>query len=430
MKDQHDEMMPCGTKNERARYPAGCRSLYNIQGKKVFIRTFGCTYNHGDTRKLIEVLRHQGCQVLDSPESADAVVVNTCTVIESTTRKVLRTIAAYRDRKLYITGCMPSVEPERILSICNPEFIPPHCIQAAYRLNPTTGNTSPGIVQISQGCTGHCGYCITRFARGPLQSYPVEEITRQVEGYARSGAAEIQLTAQDLSSWGLEKGDSLPSLLKVLATIEGRFRIRLGMMNPHTLKKIMPEIPLIFESGKFFTFIHMPVQSGSDAVLERMGREYSVRDAIDIVSWFRKKIPDTNLMTDMIVGFPGESDSDFQSSLSLLRQIRPNKVNITRYSKRPHTECASAPDFTDYIKKKRSRMMNAQAEELYHAINADWTGKMVPFIVTEKIREGSVIARSPAYLDIVLKEDLPVGTTGHCLLLDEHMYYFTGLRVA
>ncbi|HVP94921.1 MAG TPA: MiaB/RimO family radical SAM methylthiotransferase [Methanoregulaceae archaeon] len=406
----------------------GCDMLRAIKNKVVFIVTFGCTYNHGDSRKLSGILIRQGCRLVDSPDHADLVIVNSCTVIEKTARKVLRAIASFHARDIYVTGCMPAAEPDRI-GFSNAVFIPPACIQEVYRQSRAVLSGSPGIVQIAQGCLGRCRYCITRFARGKLRSFPKEEIIREVEGCVHSGAAEIQLTAQDVSSWGTDTNETLPDLLGDLVDIPGNFRIRVGMMNPGTLKNIVPGLVTILEHEKLFKFIHMPVQSGSDRILDQMGRGYGVKDTVAIMKMIRQKHPDISLMTDIIVGFPGETEGDFQASLALIREIMPNKVNITRYSKRARTESAKLPDLTDYLKKTRSRQMNGVAENIYHEINAEWLGKIVPFIVTEKIREGSVVTRSPSYLDIIQKEDLPVGTTGKVHITEERTYYFLGDRV-
>jgi MiaB/RimO family radical SAM methylthiotransferase len=407
----------------------GCEALREIRDTCVYIRTFGCTYNHGDTRKLIEVLRHQGCLISDSPLDAEVIIVNSCTVVESTARKVLRTIRAYSDSRLYVTGCMPAVEADRIFSLCTPGIIPPRCIQEAYRLHPAIQKSITGIVQVAQGCLGTCSYCITRNARGPLVSFPGHEIINQVRQYTRLGAVEIQLTAQDISAWGYDTGESLPRLLENISRVPGEFRVRIGMMNPLTLRRIMPEFLQVFEFTKIFQFIHLPIQSGSDRILEEMRRGYTSEDCIALIGTFRERFPDITIMTDMIVGFPGESEEDFLQSLDLIKITRPNKVNITRFSKRRGTDISGEHDFTDYIKKKRSRLMNTCSEEVYRALNAPWIGRSVPFIVTEKIREGSVVARTPLYQGVVLQEDLPIGTTGDAILTEERMYYFIGSRV-
>ena len=417
----HNVSIPEGT-------TGGCEALREIRNAQVYIRTFGCTYNHGDTRKLIEVLRRQGCTISGSPCGANVIIINSCTVVESTARKVLRMIGAYSDSRLYITGCMPAVEADRILAICTPAFIPPGCIQEAYRLHPVIQKSTTGIVQIAQGCLGNCSYCITRNARGPLVSFSGNEIISQVWQHIDLGAVEIQLTAQDISAWGYETRESLPRLLETISLLPGEFRVRIGMMNPVTLQRIMPDLLRVFGGEKIFQFIHMPIQSGSDTVLKQMRRGYTAADCCAIIDSFRERFPDITIMTDMIVGFPGESEEDFLQSLDLVKKIRPNKVNITRFSNRQGTDMSGVHDFTDYIKKKRSRMMNACSEEVYHAINAPWIGKTVPFIVTEKIREGSVVARTPSYMGVVLLEDLPLGTTGKAILTEERMYYFIGTR--
>lgn len=407
----------------------GCQSLRQIRNVRVYIRTFGCTYNHGDTRKLIEVLRHQGCTISDSPYGADVIIINSCTVVESTARKVLRTIKEYSDSRLFITGCMPAVEADQILAICTPTFIPPGCIQEAFRIHPVIQKSTSGIVQVAQGCLGNCSYCITRKARGSLVSFAADEIIRQVRVHISLGAVEIQLTAQDISAWGHDTGDSLPDLLTTISQLDGEFRVRIGMMNPVTLGRIMPDLLQAFEGEKIFRFIHMPIQSGSDTILSHMRRGYTSADCIALVDEFRARFPEISIMTDMIVGFPGESEEDFLQSLHLIKKIRPNKVNITRFSKRQGTDIFCAHDFTDYIKKKRSRMMNVCSEGVYHALNAHWIGKKVPFIVTEKIKEGSVVARTPSYLGLVLREELPIGTTGYAIITEERMYYFIGSTV-
>ena len=176
-------------------------------------------------------------------------------------------IGAYRDSRLYITGCMPAVEADRILAVCTPSFIPPGCIQEAYRLHPVIQKSTPGIVQVAQGCLGNCSYCITRNARGPLVSFPGDEIISQVSQHITMGAVEIQLTAQDISAWGYDTGESLTQLLDTISRLSGEFRVRIGMMNPVTIRRILPDFLRVFESEKIFQFVHMPIQSGSDTVL-------------------------------------------------------------------------------------------------------------------------------------------------------------------
>jgi MiaB/RimO family radical SAM methylthiotransferase len=343
---------------------------------------------------------------------------------------MLRRLSALGDRELYVTGCMPAVQREAILSVCDPVIIAPGAIREWYRDVGTVSGGSVGIVQIAQGCNGACTYCITRFARGPLRSFPQVEILQQVRAFAAAGTVEIQFTAQDVSSYGQDTGYSLASLLTRAGDVSGNYRIRVGMMNPATVMKDLDAIVDAFSGDRIFRFIHLPVQSGSDEVLERMGRRYSVEDFCEIVAAFRKRFPDITVATDMIVGFCGETDEDFAASLGLVRRIRPNKVNVTRYSCRPFTSLLKEKDFPDSVKKDRSRLLLACAEEVYADVNSACLGKEVPFIVTETVRKGSVMARSPMYQGIVINEDLPCGYEGRAVLKKDRKYFFIGERVS
>lgn len=400
-----------------------------LRGRSVFIETYGCRYNFGDTAKLVEILRYSGGTIVETPDEADAIIVNTCTVVGPTERRMLRRLAAIRDRDLYVTGCMPGVQREAILAVCSPTIIHPETIHDLYHFVGTVASGGVGIVQLAKGCAGNCTYCITRLARGPLKSYPREEILRQVRMFVKAGAYEIQLTAQDVSSWGLDTGQSLPELITILDKIPGNHRIRVGMMNPATVKGQTFDLVDAFSGDHIYKFIHLPVQSGSDTVLAQMGRGYTFAEFEEIIRLFRKRYPKITVATDMIVGFCGETLTDFSASLDLIRRVKPAKVNVTRYSQRPFTPLAREKDYPDHIKKDRSRTMNAVAEDIYASLNAAQLGTIVPFMVTETLRKGSVMARSPEYTGIVIREDLPFGFAGDAVLTKDRKYYFIGKRV-
>jgi MiaB/RimO family radical SAM methylthiotransferase len=400
--------------------------IEDLWDKRVYIETYGCTYNFGDTEKLTKVLLRQRCTIENSADNAEAVIINTCTVVAPTERRMLRTLAGYCNRELFVAGCMPVVQDEKIRAVCNPHIITPDEIHAAFRRLECPVLDSTGIVQIARGCLGECTYCITRKARGRLTSFSMEEILSQVAAAAGAGIPEIRITAQDVSAWGKDMGSSLSELLSGISRIPGNFYVRLGMMNPATVKPILSGLLDAFSGGKIFRFLHLPVQSGSDRVLARMGRGYTANDFIRICDAFRTRFPDITLATDIIVGFPGETEEDFLQSLAIIERTLPNKVNVTRFSKREMTDIAIEKDFTDYLKKKRSRMLLSHAERVYHRVNAGWLGKELSFVVTERLRKGSVVARAPNYIGIVLQESLPVGYRGHARLREDKTYYFTG----
>ncbi|MDD1706946.1 MAG: radical SAM protein [Methanoregulaceae archaeon] len=409
---------------ERKRYsPEG---ISDLRGKKVVILTFGCAYNHGDTRNLEGVLVGQGCTIIDSLPEAEAVVVNTCTVVGSTERKMLRVLRECRNTPLYVTGCMPSVQRQEILAVCDPVFFSPPDIAAAWREMRTVIPHEVGIVHLGRGCPGSCTYCITRMAQGSLVSYPEEEILGCIMDYACSGSAEIRLTAQDCSAWGQDCESALPSLIEKIGDLPGKFRIRLGMMNPATILPILDTLPGSFRYRNIFQFAHIPIQSGSDRILRAMGRGYTADDVIEIVRTFRRFLPDITLATDVIAGFPGEDEGDLAATCDLLDAMMPSKINITRYSRRPHTPAVGMKDHPDRIKKVRSRILQRHAEAIYRHLNSPLLGTSVNVLVTERIKPGTVLARTDSYTGVVLRQDFPVGTELNANIVEDKTYFFIG----
>ncbi|MDR9815485.1 MAG: MiaB/RimO family radical SAM methylthiotransferase [Candidatus Methanoculleus thermohydrogenotrophicum] len=400
-------------------------TIQELQGKRIYVESYGCTYNHADTRRLEAILEGLGCR-LTGPDEADAVVINTCTVIGATERKMLRRLAAFADRDLYVTGCMPLVQQDLIHSVCSPRFIHPDEI---HDLSPGPGTRGPGaigVVQVACGCVGRCSYCITRLARGRLVSVSSEAILDAVQDLARSGAYEIQLTAQDVAAWGFDQGESLPDLLQMIAEIPERFAVRLGMMHPASVLRILDPLVEAYESEKIFQFLHLPVQSGSDVILEQMRRGYRVADVIGIVEAFRERYPDMMISSDFITGFPGETNEDFQQTIDLQRRAAFVKVNITRYSRRPGTAAAALKDLPERVRTERSGMLLAEANRTYDHYNESWIGRETPIVATEKNAPGSTVCRNPCYLNVIIKEDLPFGFSGRAVITENRRHHVVG----
>ncbi len=265
--------------------------LETFRDRSVYIETYGCRYNFGDTAKLIEILKHKGSTFVDSAEAADAVIINTCTVVGPTERRMLRRLSRFRDYDLYVTGCMPEVQRDAIFAVCTPTILLSETIHKEYQSIRTVGGGGVAIVQVAQGCLGRCTYCLTRIARGSLKSFPEEEIQAEILKHANTGTPEIQITAQDVSCWGRDIGKSLPDLLNGIGDLPGRFMIRVGMMNPATVKGILDDLVDAYASDRIFKFVHLPVQSGSDAILDQMGRGYTVADFEEIVAAFKNRFP-------------------------------------------------------------------------------------------------------------------------------------------
>lgn len=420
------DMTPCG--HGQCGTPS-IGLLGGLAGKPVFLESYGCTYNERDKEMLEAVLVFQGCRIVSDPRDAEVVVLNTCAVTGRTERAMLKRMRACGDRMVVVTGCLPLVRMGAVRTAGNPVVLHPDDIRTAYFQSGLSAPARTGVVQVASGCLGRCSYCITRFARGPLRSVPPRQVFLEVRNAVSHGAAEIRLTAQDVSAYGRDTGYLLPRLLSGVAALPGNFMVRVGMMNPATVIPQLDDLVDAMSLPGIFRFLHLPVQSGSARVLRAMDRGYTPQEVIRIVERFREKMPDLFFMTDVICGFPGETDGEFGETVDLIRLLRPDKVNVTRFSKRPKTRASDLSDFPDRIKKERSRMVQKTAESVYREKNAGEIGKVVLVVVTEVVRAGSVMARTEAYRGVVVPGDYPPGTRMHVRILTDRTYFFTGEKV-
>lgn len=405
-------------------------ALDRLKNIRLYAETYGCTYNTGDTEKVMEIARSQGCTITDTAEDADAVLINTCIVVARTEEHMYERMALFADKILIVTGCLPGISADRVLSV-HPDayIIDPDLIHSCYREIGTVSTADHAILQIARGCNGHCTYCITRIARGKLVSFPHEDIVEQAQEFVKAGLAEIRLTAQDVSSWGLDQDDGLrlPDLLHALVKIPGEFRIRIGMANPDTLLPILDDFLDAIADPKIFLFLHVPVQSGSNAVLKAMGRRYTAAQYEEICRRARARYPDIRISTDYIAGFCGETDTDGKASVAQILSTRPGKVNITRFSVRPGTPAAKMKDLPEPVKKERSRALTNAANAVYDANNEEWIGKTVDAVVTEVVRPGSVTARDRTYQNIVILSEIPIGTKIRVRITGHRRHYLVGM---
>lgn len=401
--------------------------LDTLRNRKVHVASYGCTYNHADAEALREICRRQGCRIV-SEDEADVVVIATCTVVQRTENRVLAHLSRVADREVLATGCMPLAQPDLIRDCPGVGVIHPGTIRSRAGTPGVILRGGIGVVQAARGCRGRCTYCITRRARGPLASLPADAVSRGVEWCALHGAAEIQLTAQDLSAWGLDRGEVLPDLLARLREIPGDFRLRAGMMNPATVLPVLDDLVEVW-TDPLFRFVHLPVQSGSDHVLDLMARGYTRDQFMAIIEAFRDRYPDIRISTDILVGFPGETEEDFMATVDLLRRVRPTKVNVTRFSPRPGTGAAGMKPLPGSVVKKRSRVLYRLASEICDLASSARIGGLVPFMVTESKRPGTVTARTPTYDHLVIPEDLSPGTTGHARVTGHRRFYLLADRL-
>ncbi|MBL7117624.1 MAG: tRNA (N(6)-L-threonylcarbamoyladenosine(37)-C(2))-methylthiotransferase, partial [Candidatus Syntrophoarchaeum sp.] len=360
---------------------------------------------------------------------ADIVIVNTCTVTKRTELNVIKRLKELKEqgKEVVVAGCMAAAQPELVKSILGDDvkMITPGDICNEEQALDFDGVIA--VIPIAMGCVGTCSYCIVKQARGELRSYEPEKICEAVKSAVERGAREIRITSQDCSAYGWDSfGIKLPELLELITSVKGDFRIRVGMLNPFTVIRILDELLEAFESEKTFKFFHVPVQSGSDKVLGDMSRNYKAADFVEIVKSIRKRFEYSTICTDFIIGFPTETEGDFFSSLNLLETVKPEKVNITRFSPRPATEASKLKDLVEREKKRRSRIFSAVYHRLVFAKNKELEGRKIPVLVTEKGKKGGVIARDTSYRTIVIKNDLPLGATCKVQVKDAKSTYLVG----
>ncbi len=409
------------------------------KNRVVYIEYYGCTYNEGDAALLAEVLSSNGCIIITENskiDEAEVIIIITCVVIDKTERKMLKRIKelSETERKVLVTGCLPSARGELLKDLPDILFFYPEEIQKAWEDVKTVPSSKVAVVQIGPGCMGHCTYCITRKARGRIKSRPTIEIFDQIRKSTALGAVEIRLTGQDLSAYGYDTGISLLSfLIDSINEIPGEFKVRAGMMNPATLLPDLENIAASISRGKFFRFIHLPVQSGSDTVLSAMNRRYTVEQVRRIISVLRRYMPDMTLAIDIICGFTGETDEDHRKTLDLIADIQPDMVNVTRFSYRPGTEISRKGEMPDRIRKERSReIIKFSYSQMLQkrtslAKNLNDGNKPTFVIITEKIREGSVMGRTDTYQGVVINGDFEIGTIIPVKITGATTHYMTGI---
>jgi len=381
-----------------------------------------------DSEIALGILRQAGYTLTRRPEDADAIIIFTCVVKKPTSDRMLYRINSLKrfGKKLVVAGCMVSGEPEKIRRAA-PKAILVHpraitriveAIESGksivsedevikLRYPRVRRNPIIAIIPVSEGCWWRrCSFCIVARTRGRYMSYPLDMILEEVEDSLREGVKEIWLTSQDMGSYGIESGRSLlPKLIRCVSNIDGLFLVRIGMMNPIYLKPILEDLAEAYLRPRIFKFLHLPVQSGSNHVLRDMGRGYTVELFKEIVAFMRSRIKDLTLSTDIIVGYPTEDEEDFEKTIKLIEEIKPDMINLSRFFPRPGTPAEKLKPLDPRLVKKRSRLMSEVAKETALRAGERWIGWRGIALVDEIGEKGEAIARNLSYKPIVLDEN-------------------------
>lgn len=342
--------------------------------KKIFIRTYGCAANQADSEAMAGLLKNNGHEITNSEEDADYIILNSCSVKHKTQSKELHYIREKsKNKKVIVGGCLTKTInirhyiPEvtavfdtnsilKINEIIETEQDHFSNIKEKSRLEVPIirKNQETAIIPISQGCTSACSFCATKLSRGNLVSYRIGDIKRALEKSINEGCKKIYLTSQDNGCYGFDIKTNLPELLNELTTIKGNFEIRVGMANPWHVIKILDSLIESYKNKKIMKFIHIPLQSGSEKVLKDMKRIHSANDFRIIVNKFRNEFKNISISTDIIVGYPTETLEDFNETIKILDELKPEVLNISKYSIRPNTHASKLKQIPSEEIKRRS----------------------------------------------------------------------------
>lgn len=391
----------------------------NLENMKFYIHTFGCQMNENDSERVAGILWQMGAQKSNSPEKSDFIIINTCAVRQKSEEKLfslLGRLAQIKKRKnliIGVIGCVSQLRRSQILEM-NPsvdfvigpdnykdlsQIILNHLgekfistdwrnewneIPSEYTLRESTVSA---FVTIMEGCNNFCSYCVVPFTRGREKYRPFHNIIREIEDLASKNYKEVQLLGQNVNSYrDPSSGKSFSSLLKEANQVNGIEWIRFITSHP---KNFTPEIALTMKEGrKICHQLHLPLQSGSSSILKRMNRGYTREEYREKIAILRDLMPDISLSTDIIVGFPGETEKEFQETLRILEEVCFTNIFSFRYSPRPLTQASQMEDNIPFeVKKRRLIEVQELQKKIQLEKNKTYIGKVMKVLCLGKSKK-------------------------------------------
>ncbi|MFZ9103449.1 MAG: tRNA (N6-isopentenyl adenosine(37)-C2)-methylthiotransferase MiaB, partial [Burkholderiaceae bacterium] len=389
---------------------------------KLYIRTFGCQMNEYDSAKMADVLRQvDGAEPTDRPEEADVILFNTCSIREKAQEKVFSDLGRAKELKktkpnliIGVGGCVASQEGEAIVKrapyvdvVFGPQTL--HRLPELIKARQQTGRSQVDIsfpeiekfdhlpparvegptafVSIMEGCSKYCSFCVVPYTRGTEISRPVVDVLAEITDLADRGIKEVTLLGQNVNAFiDAEAGVDFSELLSLVSEIEGIERIRFTTSHPKEFNQRL--IDAFANLPKLANYVHLPVQSGSDRILAAMKRGYTALEYKSIVRKLRAVRPDISLSTDFIVGFPGETQADFEASLKLIEDCQFDCAYSFVYSARPGTPAADLPDDTPAeVKLKRLQTLQAVIEAKGDVYAASMLSQVEPVLIEGPARK-------------------------------------------
>jgi tRNA-2-methylthio-N6-dimethylallyladenosine synthase len=401
--------------------------------KKLYVKTYGCQMNAYDSVRMTDLLAPLGYAAHDRPEGADMVILNTCHIREKAAEKVYSELGRLRQLKdkrsgmlIAVAGCVAQAEGEELLSRAPqvdllvgpqtyhrlPEMIAKiargggHALEADFpalekfdSLPDVAATGTSAFLTVQEGCDKFCTFCVVPYTRGPEHSRAPEAVIAEARTLAAKGAREIVLLGQNVNAYRGIAADgsqwSLARLCRALAEIEDIARIRYTTSHPRDMDDDL--IAAHGDNDKLMPCLHLPVQSGSDNVLEAMNRQHTADDYLKLVERLREARSDIAFTSDFIVGFPGESDADFEATLKLVRAVKFSSAYSFKYSKRPGTPAAAArKQVSETVKTARLDILQTLLLDQQDELNDAQLGRILPVLFEKPGRAaGQIIGRSP-----------------------------------
>lgn len=408
---------------------------------KVKFYTLGCKVNQYESQAISEKLKERGYEIVDTKDSADVVIVNSCTVTAESDRKTRQAVRRFKRQNphgiVVLTGCMPQAYPDKakelleadiVLGNKNNKDLPDilgNYIKFGSRAFEVTehktgdkfqGDTitafeerTRAYIKIQDGCNRFCSYCVIPYARGRVRSKPLDELKTELENISANGYKEVVLVGINLSSYGSDIDCTFPEAVKVANDTKGILRVRLGSLEPdHLTDEVIEELS---KCEKLCPQFHISLQSGCDSTLKRMNRHYDTADYRRLCKKLRECFADCTLTTDIMVGFAGESDEDFQTSLKFMEEIGFEKVHVFPYSVRKGTRAEKLDGHLDKkVKEDRCRIMIEKAEKIRRDFFAEQVGKTFSIIIESKTDDGYYTGHTANYIPV--KTKLPSDLNG------------------
>jgi len=403
---------------------------------RVALHTLGCKLNFAETSSLGGQFIERGYVLVEFGESADVVLLNTCSVTERADREcrqlIRRALRKSPEAFVVVTGCYAQLAPEQVASIDGVDLVlgtkekfsvfefagdfskgavSKVCVSevgTADTFGPAmsspAGDRTRGYLKVQDGCDYHCTFCTIPLARGESRSQSVAECVRQAEQLARQGFKEIVLTGVNVGDYGRKQDEDLLGLLRPLVEIRGLHRIRISSIEPNLLTTDL--LDFIAEHDVMCKHFHIPLQSGSDSVLRRMHRRYTTAHYTDLITGVRGRFPECGIGADVIVGFPGETDDEFQEMYRLLKDLPISYLHVFTYSERPHTPAAAMPaQVASQKRSDRNTMLRMLSERKRMAWCRGMVGKTVTVLTETSVEDGHRYGFTDSFMRVGVPAD-------------------------